>query len=188
MDFWFCRTPRRRGDAGEALFIEACELIGSIRRANQCAQRADHRQNARYIALVEDVDGEAGADEVSDDAGLQVGEGENQIRLERENLWNVRRDEGRYPRLFAADSWRPYRIAGDADDAILLAEQIQRLHGLFGEADDPAGREMAHAKAMRNNRRGVTRQRDQRVRSAPGRSGGCSAISRIAASMRRRSR
>jgi hypothetical protein len=39
---------------------------------------------------------------------------------------------------------RPHRIAGDADDSILLAELIQRLYGLFGKADDPAGRELAH--------------------------------------------
>jgi hypothetical protein len=35
---------------------------------------------------------------------------------------------------------RPHRIAGYADDAPLLAEQIKRLDGLFGQANDPLGR------------------------------------------------
>jgi hypothetical protein len=35
---------------------------------------------------------------------------------------------------------RARNIAGDADDAVLLAEQVQRLDGLFGEADNSAGR------------------------------------------------
>jgi hypothetical protein len=35
-------------------------------------------------------------------------------------------------------------LTGNADDPVLLAEQIRRLHGFFGEADDPAGRELAH--------------------------------------------
>ena len=92
-------------------------------------------------------------DQIGDDVGLQVGEGQHEIRLERENLRDVRGDEGGNPRLLAADLRRPHRIAGDADDAVLLAEQIQRLHGLFGETDDPAGRELAHADDMQNIRR-----------------------------------
>jgi hypothetical protein len=37
---------------------------------------------------------------------------------------------------------------GDADDAVLLAEQVQCLDGLFGETHDPAGRELAHGERM----------------------------------------
>jgi hypothetical protein len=44
----------------------------------------------------------------------------------------------------AAGLRRPHRVAGNADDPVLLAEQIRRLHGFFGKADDPAGRELAH--------------------------------------------
>jgi len=40
---------------------------------------------------------------------------------------------------------RPDGVAGDADDAAILAEEIKRLDGFFREADDPAGRELAHA-------------------------------------------
>ena len=131
-------------------------MIGTLRRADDRAERADHRKNSGNVALIEDVDGDACAHQIGDDVGLQVGEGEHQIGLKREDLWDVRRDEGGDPRLLAADLWRPHGIAGDADDAILLAEQIQRLHGLFGKADDPAGRELAHADDMPNSRRDVT--------------------------------
>ena len=119
-------------------------MIGALRRTDDGAERADHRQDAGDVALVEDVDGNARAHQIGDDAGLQIGEGEHEIRLEREDLRNVRGDEGGNPRLLAPDLRRPHRIAGDADDAVLLAEQIQRLDGLFGQADDPAGRELAH--------------------------------------------
>ena len=119
-------------------------MIGALGRADDGAERADHRENARNVALVEDVDGDARAHQIGDDAGLQVGEGQHEIGLERQNFRDVRGDEGGNPRLLAADLRRPHRIAGDADDAVLLAEQIQRLDGLFGEANDPAGWELAH--------------------------------------------
>jgi hypothetical protein len=90
------------------------------------------------------MDGNAGTDQIGDDFSLQVREGENEVRFERDDLRNIRRDERRDPRLLASDLRRPHRVAGDADDAILLAEQIQCLHGFLGETDDPAGRELAH--------------------------------------------
>ena len=132
------------------------QLIGALRRADDGAERADHRENARDIALVEDVDGDARAHQIGDDIRLQVGEGQHEIGLQRENFRDVRGDEGGNPRLLAADLRRPHRIAGDADDAVLLAEQIQRLDGLFGQANDPAGWELAHADDMPNSRRHVT--------------------------------
>src|SRR5882672_6426193 len=53
-------------------------------------------------------------------------------------------------------SRRAHRIAGDADDAVLLADQIERLHGLLGEADDAAGREVGHGATMQEPSRIVT--------------------------------
>ena len=51
----------------------------------------------------------------------------------------------------------PHRnSAGHTDNAVLLTEQIQRLHGLFGQADDPAGRELTHADDMPNSGPHVT--------------------------------
>ena len=41
---------------------------------------------------------------------------------------------------------RPHRVAGNADDPVLLAKQVQCLHGFLGETHDPAGREVAHGR------------------------------------------
>jgi hypothetical protein len=120
-------------------------LLGALRCADQRAHGSDHRQNAGDIALVEDMDGDAGANQVGDDTGLQIREGENEIRIERQDLWDVSGDERRYPRLLAPHSRRPHRVTGDPDDPVLLAELIQRLDGFLGETDDPAGREVANA-------------------------------------------
>ena len=120
------------------------ELVGALCRIDQCADGSDHRQNAGDVALVEDVDGDAGANQIGDDIGLQVGEGQHQVRLQRQDLWNIGRDKRRYPRLLAPNPWRSHRVAGDADDAVLFAEQIQRLDGFLGETHDSARRELAH--------------------------------------------
>ena len=79
----------------------------------------------------------------SGDVRLKIGERQNQIGLQRGDLGNIGRREGRDARLLAPRLRRPHHIAGDADDAILLAEQIQRLDGLLGQADDALGREHA---------------------------------------------
>ncbi len=121
-------------------------MIGALGRTDQRAQGADHRQDARDVALVEDVDGDAGAHQVGDDGRLQIRESQHEVRLQRQDFRNVGRDERRYPRLLAPDLRRPHRIAGDADDPVLLAEQIQRLHGFLGETDDTAGREVVHGR------------------------------------------
>jgi hypothetical protein len=131
----------------KALFVASSEPLCAIRRADYRTEGADHRQNAGDVALVEDVDCDACAHQLGCDVGLQIGEGEHEIGFEREDLRDVRGDEGRYPLLLAPDLRRPHRIAGDADDAVLLAEQVQRLHGFLGEADDAAGREVLHGSA-----------------------------------------
>jgi hypothetical protein len=48
------------------------------------------------------------------------------------------------------------KIAGNTDNSVLLPKQIKPLHGFFGEADDPAGRELAHENDMANNKVVVT--------------------------------
>ena len=78
--------------------------------------------------------------EFGGDVGLQIGERQHQIGIERENLWHIRGDEGRHPRLLAPHPRRPHRIARHAGDAVFLAEEIERLHGLLGQADDAFGK------------------------------------------------
>src|SRR5262249_33092559 len=97
--------------------------------------------------------------------------GENEARLEREDFLKVGGEERRHPRLLAAPPRRPHCVARHAYDAPLLAEEIERLHGLFGEADDSLGREHGCASACRNlsqvqkqNRRPCGRQSVDRQR------------------------
>ena len=103
IDFWLRRGPGRRRDPREAFFKVPREFIRALRRTDNGAQRADHRKNAGDVALVEDMDGDARANQIGDDAGLEVGEGQHQIGLERENFRDVRGDERGNPRLLAAD-------------------------------------------------------------------------------------
>ena len=56
--------------------------------------------------------------------------------------------ERTYARLFAASLRRTHGIARDADDAVLLAEEVQRLDGLFGEADNSAWGEHESPRAI----------------------------------------
>src|SRR5260370_11761330 len=56
IDFWAWRGPGSRRDAGQAPLIAGCELLGALGCADQRAQRADHRQDAGDVALVEDMD------------------------------------------------------------------------------------------------------------------------------------
>src|SRR5207302_8350696 len=78
IDFWFWRWPGCRRDPREARFKALGQLVGTRRRADDGTERADHRENAGEVALVEDVDGDARAHEIGDDTGLQVGEGQHE--------------------------------------------------------------------------------------------------------------
>ncbi len=117
------------------------ERVRFLRRTDQRTESADHGEDAGKVALVEGMHRDIGADQVGDDIGLQIGEGEHQIGFERQDLRHVGGDEGRNPRLLAPHLRWPHRVARHADDAILLAEQIKRLDGFFGEADDSGRRE-----------------------------------------------
>ena len=93
------------------------ERVGLLRRADQRAERADHVEDAGDVALVEGMHRDIGADQFGDDVGLQIGKGQHQVGLEREDLRHVGGDEGRDARLFLAHLRRPHRVAGHADDA-----------------------------------------------------------------------
>ena len=89
------------------------------------------------------MDGNAGADQLCRDLRLEIGKGENEIGLEREDLRNIGRGEGRNARLLAPDLRRPHGITGHADDAVLLTEKVKRFDRLLCQADDPRGRKFA---------------------------------------------
>ena len=56
------------------------------------------------------------------DVGLDIGEADREVGLEREDPVDLRAGESRDLRLLAPGARRPHREAGDADDALLLAE------------------------------------------------------------------
>jgi len=87
--------------------------------------------------MVEDVHLEPGAHQRRGDISLQVGESEHQIGLEGEDALGVRAQEGGDARLLAARARRAHREAGDPHDPPILAEQIECLGRLLGEAHDP---------------------------------------------------
>ena len=123
------------------------------------AQGADHRENAGNVALVEDVYRDACANQFSDDVGLQVGKGENEIGLEIQYLWDIGGDEGGDARLLTPDLRWPHGVAGNTDDPVLLAQQVKRLDRFLGQANNAARRKLAHGRHMQNKRSLVTARR-----------------------------
>jgi hypothetical protein len=104
--------------------------------ADHRTQVADHPQNARNTALVKGMNLHPFADQGSGNVGLQVGKRQNQIGLQRQNLWHIGAGKGADTRLFAAHpSWAD-GISGDPDDPVLLPQKIQRFHCLFGQTDN----------------------------------------------------
>jgi hypothetical protein len=73
------------------------------------------------------------------DRRLEIGKGENEVRLERKDLRNVGRSEGRNARFLTPNLRRPHRIPGYPDDAVLLTEKVERFDRLLRQADDPGG-------------------------------------------------
>jgi hypothetical protein len=76
-------------------------------------------------------------DELGGDVGLQIREGEDEIRLERLDLLEPGVQERGHLGLLASLR-RTHGVAADADDPIALTEQVQRLGRFFSQANDPA--------------------------------------------------
>ena len=140
------KTRGRRGSARPARerVETALELVGErlalVRAADDAAEDADHLQDLGDAALVEGEHRIAALDQLAGDVGLQIRERQDQIGLQRLDLVDSARagttDTARLLPRFG----RPDRVAGDADDAIAFTEEVERLGGLFGQADDAAGK------------------------------------------------
>src|SRR5215813_7033705 len=65
----------------------------------------------------------------------------DKIRFEIKDFRDVSGSKGGHTRLLAPCSGRAHHIARNANDAPLLAEQIERLDSFLGETNDPFGRE-----------------------------------------------
>lgn len=90
--------------------------------------------------MIEGVNSDTRFHEVAHNIGLKIGEREGEIRLKREDLRNISADEGRDARLFMPNARWADSVAGDTDDPLVLAEQVEGLDGLFGETNDALGR------------------------------------------------
>jgi hypothetical protein len=87
------------------------------------------------------MDRDTGFHEVGNDAGLQIGKGQHEIGLKREDFSDIGGDEGGDARLFPSYLRGPHGITRNAYNPGILAHKIERLYGFFGKADNPAGRE-----------------------------------------------
>ena len=122
---------RRQPGAHALQQDHAARLLAHHRR-----HLVQHGEDLGHAALVEHRDLHAMADQLRGDVGLQVGKAEHAVGPQFQDLVDLGREEGADLGLFLACPARPHRVAGDADDARLLAEQVQPLGGLLGEADD----------------------------------------------------
>ncbi len=136
------KTRGREGnrlDASRIVLEPSLELGGQrlpLRfAADDAREHANHLKDVCDGALVEREDRQPALDELRRDAGLKIGERQDEIGLERFDFLEARGDERRDLR-FAARFGRAQRVAGDADHAMAFAEQVKGLGRLLGQADD----------------------------------------------------
>src|SRR6267142_1729435 len=114
--------------------------------AEGAADQEDRAEDFLERALVGAENRHARADQVADDLTLEIGEGQDQVGLEREDAVELEGGEPAHARLFPR-GLGPLRRAGDADDALAGADEKCDLGGLGGETDD-ASREIVAARAV----------------------------------------
>jgi hypothetical protein len=120
----------------KASFIAPGKLFRLIRRSGPSPDGANHRENAGDFALIESMDGNAGADQLRCDRRLEIGKGEDEVGLEREDFWNIGRSKGRDARLVTPDPRWPHRVTGYPRDSVLLTEKVKGFDRLLCQADD----------------------------------------------------
>jgi NADPH:quinone reductase-like Zn-dependent oxidoreductase len=77
----------------------ADELLGPLARPYHRAEHPDHIEDPADCSLIEGVDVEPVANEIGDDVGLEIGEGQDEIGLQGENFVDIRRGECAHSRL-----------------------------------------------------------------------------------------
>ena len=153
-------TRGRRGSVA-ALDAHRVEMRCSDRTYGlRAVARADHGAQAQHVAedlLDRAVVGhphlDAGLDQRLRDVGLHVGKADRQVGLQLEDPIDLGAGEGADLGLLLPRARRAHREARDADDAALLAQRVQHLGGLFGQADDAFG-QRGHATSLRAQRNG----------------------------------
>src|SRR5690606_9075711 len=146
-------TRQRRGLAGNFLqptlqFIRVC--VGTRAGTDQGAQAADVINDPVDAAVVGNPHLHPAAHQLGGDVGLDVGKADRQVRLELEDLADLGAGARAYLGLFLARLRRAHGEAADADDPVLLAERVQGLGRLFGQADDAPGA-AAHGYSIRRD-------------------------------------
>jgi len=132
---------QRRGFAPDVIEAAAQRIgIGdrAFAGADQRAEAADVVEDAVDAAVVADPDLDAVPDQFGGDLRLDIGETDDEVRLELEDLADLGAGERADLRLLPARDRGTHGEAADADDAVLLAERIERFGRLLGEADDAA--------------------------------------------------
>jgi hypothetical protein len=94
--------------------------------------------------VIADPHFDAATDERGGDVGLDVGKADHQVRFQPLDLVHLRTGERRHLRLLLARLRRSHGEAGDADDAVLFTEQVQRFGAFFGQADDALRKRITH--------------------------------------------
>ena len=93
IDARMARESTARARAPCAVAPRATRASASALRlhTDERADGADHVEDAGDVALVEGMHRDVAADQLGDDVGLQVGEGQHEVGLEREDLLDSRR-------------------------------------------------------------------------------------------------
>ena len=76
------------------------------------------------------------ANEIGGNVGLQIGEAQDEVRLEVNDAPDLRAGERGDPRLLLARPCGPHGKARNTDDPPVLLEQVQGLGRLLCQADD----------------------------------------------------
>jgi hypothetical protein len=79
---------------GEPSFQLCGKAVSAIGDADQRPEHAHHVEDFRNGALVEGMNGDALPDQRGDDVRLEIGETEDEVRPQIEDLRNIRRGEG----------------------------------------------------------------------------------------------
>jgi hypothetical protein len=74
----------------ETGFKRSDQLLGSPARIHHRAKHSNHIEDPRDGPLIECVDVEPAADQISDDIRLEIGEGQDEVGLECEDLVDIR--------------------------------------------------------------------------------------------------
>src|SRR5476649_2768728 len=109
-------------------------------------QSEHHVKDLFHRSLIEDEYVHSAPDQIVRDLRLEVREADHQIRPEIEDLVYPGRCECRNLGLPASFRWTA-SIAGNADDAFVLAQQIKRLGGFFRQEDKALGAIATHIRS-----------------------------------------